>query len=332
MLGGTTTPVWAASSISCAESASSECYFSFESAAMGGRLNYFASRQPSGVGAVPAPSAALVVVHGHPRDAAKSFEAGLLAARNASLLENMLVIAPVFQVDAKSARACGSPGVPEARDGDLLWTCASWIEGGPARNGQRPTSFAAMDALLAGLVQAWPGLRSITVAGFSAGAQMVQHYIGFAAERLHAGVPVRYVVAAPGTWLYFDDTRPQGKPDGCPQFNRWKYGTHDLPPGIGRSAEQARAQYALADISYLNGELDSGAGPGAAYRILDKSCAAMAQGPDRLRRGLAYAEYDRQRLAPDRQRQVVVIPGCAHDVACVLPSPAARVALFGTER
>ena len=299
---------------------------------MEGKLNYFASQAPSAAGAVAAPSTALVVLHGHPRDAAKSFEAGLRAARNAGVMGSTLVIAPLFQVDDESARACGSLGVPGARDGDLLWTCTSWIEGGPARNGQRPTSFAAMDALLASMVQTWPGLQSITVAGFSAGAQMVQHYIGFAAEPLRLSAPVRYVVAAPGTWLYFDDMRPQGKPDGCPQFNSWKYGIQNLPSGLGRGAEQARAQYAAAEVAYLNGELDSGEGPGAAYRMLDKSCSAMAQGPDRLRRCLAYAEYDRQRLAPDRQRQVVVVPGCAHEVACVLPSPTARAALFGSAR
>lgn len=332
LLGFTAGPLWAAAPTSCAAAASSACYSSFESAALGGRLNYFASQEPSGVGAEATPSAALVVLHGHPRDAAKTFEAGLLAARNAGLLKNMLVVAPVFQVDGERSRKCRSPGVPVARDGDLLWTCASWIEGGSASNGQRPTSFAAMDALLGELMRAWPSLQAITVAGFSAGAQMVQHYIGFAAVPLPGSATVRYVVAAPGTWLYFDAARPQGKSDGCAHANRWKYGTDDLPPELGRSAAQARAQYAAADIAYLAGELDNGPGPGKANKILDKSCPAMAQGPDRLRRGMAYAEYDRQQLAPNRQRQLVVVPGCAHDVSCVFPSQAASAALFGTGR
>jgi hypothetical protein len=42
---------------------------------------------------------------------------------------------------------------------------------------------------------------------------------------------------------------------------------------------------------------------------------------------MAYAAYDRTLLAPERQRQVVVVPGCAHDVACVFPSDEARALL-----
>jgi hypothetical protein len=145
-------------------------------------------------------------------------------------------------------------------------------------------------------------------------------------------VEVRYVVADPGTWLYFDAARPQPLATGCAEANRWKYGTDALPDTLGRSAAQARAQYAAADIAYLEGELDGANGPGTAYKILDKSCAAMAQGPYRLQRGLAYAEYDRSLLAPDQKRQVTVVPGCAHDVACVFPALAARAALFGPGR
>ena len=95
-------------------------------------------------------------------------------------------------------------------------------------------------------------------------------------------------------------------------------------------AAQARARYAAADIHYLQGELDTGEGKGTAYRVLDKSCAAAAQGPYRLQRGLAYAQYDRTLLAPEKRREVTVVPGCAHDVACVFPSEAARAALLGT--
>jgi hypothetical protein len=101
-----------------------------------------------------------------------------------------------------------------------------------------------------------------------------------------------------------------------------------LPPQLRVSAAEARARYAAADIVYLEGGLDSGTAPGTYYRILDKSCAAEAQGPYRLQRGLAYAQYDRTLLAPDRHREVSVVPGCAHDVVCVFGAPAAREALL----
>lgn len=321
----------------CSAGVSPDCYFALSldpsGQQLGHRLHYFASVAPAASAPVSAgvssgPRRALVVVHGHPRDANRTFDAALRALRSAHALDDTLVVAPVFQVGAAQASRCSTAGVPAATADDLLWTCASWIDGSPAEN-DALTSFAALDALLAQLVRQWPGLRSITVAGFSAGAQLVQHYIGFAAQATFGRATLRYVVADPGTWLYFDDFRPDPPIGTCPGVNRWKYGIDGLPSALGRPAAQARARYAAADITYLEAAGDSGAGPGAAYRLLDTSCAALAQGPYRLQRGQAYAAYDRALLAPSKHRQVVIVPGCAHDVACVFPSPAARQALLG---
>jgi hypothetical protein len=113
----------------------------------------------------------------------------------------------VFQVDGARAAKCQTAGVPSAASGDLLWTCGFWLRGDQATNAGI-TSFAALDGLLRELVRQWPGLRTITVSGFSAGAQVVQHYIGFAASA-PAGVTLRYVVADPGSWLHFDAVRAQ---------------------------------------------------------------------------------------------------------------------------
>jgi hypothetical protein len=353
-------PAHAAPDLSgCTAAAAPDCYRNFQPPGAEGTLNYYASLAPGAQGTA-GPTRALVAMHGHPRDADKTFNAALLAVRNAGALDDTLVVAPLFQVAADKARKCSTAGVPSAQSGDLLWTCGSWLEGGRAENGARITSFAAMDALVAELAQRWPSLRTVTIAGFSAGAQMVQHYIGFA-RKAPGAVSVRYVVSDPGTWLYFDPVRPQPMRNGapvdwqacgsgadtlrnctvtlapadaaaCPAVNRWKYGTDGLPAFLGRGAAQAREQYARADISYLEGELDSSEAKGTYYGILDKSCAAAAQGPYRMQRGLAYAQYDRTVLAPDKRREVVVVPGCAHDVACVFPSEAARGALFGVPR
>jgi hypothetical protein len=70
----------------------------------------------------------------------------------------------------------------------------------------------------------------------------------------------------------------------------------------------------------MEGTLDSSSANGAYYGILDKSCAANAQGSFRLQRGILYAFYDRMLLAPDKSRKVTIVPNCAHDVSCVFPS------------
>ena len=316
---------------SCAAPASSACYFSFTPASGRLALHYYASMEPPAQPAPSGPTQALIAIHGHPRDANKTFDAAWRAVQAAKATDKTLVVAPVFQVSEAQSSTCSTGGVPAAAANDLLWTCASWLDGSPSGK-DGITSFAAMDALVAELVQRWPSLRSVTLAGFSAGAQMVQHYIGFAAADHVGGASVRYVVSDPGTWLYFDAFRPDPPSAPCPAFNRWKYGTDALPATLGRSAMDARARYAAADVSYLEGELDSGTAPGTFYKIMDKSCSAMAQGPYRLQRGLAYAEYDRTMLAPGKNRRVTIVPDCAHDVACVFPSPAAREALLGPSR
>ncbi len=320
-------PAQADTPTDCTAPASSACYFAFTPPGSGGQMHFYASRVP-GVGT---PTSALVALHGHPRDANTSFNAALQAVQRGGAFNRSLVVAPVFQVSEADAAPCHTAGVPAAQAGDLLWTCASWMAGGRARNADGLSAFAALDALVAELHRQWPSLQTITIAGFSAGAQMVQHYIGFAAvpPALPTPLALRYVVADPGTWLYFDPVWPAATVAACPGVQRWKYGLEDLPAHLGRSAAEARAHYAQADIHYLEGALDSSDAPGTFYKILDKSCAALAQGPYRLQRGLAYAEYDRQVLAPGKLRSVAVVPGCAHDVACVFSAAEARAALLG---
>lgn len=334
----------------CQQHASEPCYLSFKPPLALGQFHYYASLTPDAPHDVPGPTSALIVIHGHPRDANTTFNAALEASRSAGVEKSTLIVAPVFQVAADDGGRCSTKGVPAAQAGDLLWSCTSWIDGAAAENAPQLTSFAATDALVNEVMRRWPTVHVITIAGFSAGAQMVQHYIGFAASSTDA--VLRYVVADPGTWLYFDKVRPVAQTDGqtsgeagcdtvacryrlvrpdasCLTVNQWKYGVDELPATLNRSALAARAQYASADIHYLEAAQDSGPGPGTYSRILDKSCAAEAQGSFRLQRGLAYAAYDRQLLAPGKRRAVTVVPGCAHEVTCVWDSGASRNALFG---
>ncbi|WP_263145069.1 hypothetical protein [Pseudomonas sp. RIT-PI-AD] len=316
-----------------------------------GQLHFFSSRVEGQGG--EAPRRALVVLHGHGRDAGRTFAAAYRAAVLAGRVDQTLIVAPLFQVAVEASSHCRSVGLPAVQAGDALWSCASWMEGGRAENGG-PGAFSALDTLLKTLKQRWPSVRQVTLAGFSAGGQMLQHYIGFAAPP-PGGLQVRYVVADPGSWLYFDDVRPrpvrQGQPvdwlscqdetdrpggcayvwapaAACPGFDRWKYGLSGLPSALAAPGRAPREVYASADIAYLEGALDQGEAPAAHGKVLDRACAAFAQGSFRLQRGLAYAAYDRERIAPDKRRRVQRVPGCAHDVACVFTSLEGRAALF----
>lgn len=340
----------------CTERASPACIGDFVLPGGAGRMRYYHSALPA-----EAPHSALLVMHGHPRDANRSFDAGLLAARRAGRLSDTLVVAPIYQVPDAQAKDCRTSGVPAAQPGEAVWTCSSWLAGEPSLNEPAIGAFAALDALVVNLVRHWPRLRTITLAGFSAGAQMLQHDIGFAADP-PTGVALRYVIADPGSWLYFGPERPRPQRAGqaadwsecgaagsfpgdctftferprnmaaCPAYDAWKLGVQSLPTILGRDAAAARTRYAAAEINVLVGALDSSDAKGTFYPILDKSCGAMLQGPYRLQRGVAYAAYDDAVLQPQRPRSFVVVPGCAHDVSCVLPSAEARPLLFPLQR
>jgi hypothetical protein len=298
-------------------------YRVFEPTPGAGHFHYFTSPVPG-----TPPSRALIVLHGHPRDALRTLEATERAVQAAGQATETLVVAPQFQVPANLASGCSLPGTPAASSDELLWTCRSWVEGAPADNQPAVTAYGVLDALVAHLRRHYPSLEQITVAGFSAGGQMVQHYIGYAAAA-PAGVRLRYVVASPGSWLYFDPPPSDPASAACPQANRWRYGTEGAPTWLPRSSGAARQHYAEADVRYLVGALDASDGPGTFYRILDKSCAALRQGPYRAQRAQAYAAYDARALATSSAHRLSLVPGCAHDVGCVFPAPAARQALLG---
>jgi pimeloyl-ACP methyl ester carboxylesterase len=328
-------------SAGCAETASDQC---FSSLTIGGsklNLHYYFSKTGSN------PTDLLIVMHGHPRDANRTFDAGMRAAEVSFKTASTLVVSPLFGVAPAESQRCSTDGVPSASDGDLLWTCQSWMEGAAAQNAASVTSFAAIDALIAALCLEHPSIHTVTFAGFSAGAQMVQHYIAFRGPAPNA-VTVRFVVSDPGTWLYFDAVRPvfssTSACDGssscnpgfavpetassCVGYDHWKYGVTGLPAIQESQALMLRARYVASDISYLEGSLDYGEGAKKAYRVLDRSCGANLQGPYRLQRGLAYAAYDREILAPSHPHPIAVVPGCAHEISCVFPSAEGRAALF----
>jgi hypothetical protein len=341
-------PAHAADSADCTTAANDGCLMTFSPPGTTLVSRYYASL-PQNSSATTGPGNVLIVMHGHPHDANKTFNAGLAATRSAQQLQATLVVAPLLQVDSAHASRCSTPGVPAAQPNELTWTCQTWMDGETASNDPHVTSFAALDGLIADVVARWPSVKTITFAGFSAGAQVVQHYIGFSA--LPPGnVTLRFVVADPGTWLYFDPVRPvldtaavcQGagdtsrcaigfaRPDSgtCTDYDDWKYGIAHIPAALAASAANAKTRYTQAEIRYLEGELDSSDGPGRASRVLDKSCGANLEGSYRLQRGQAYASYDAQILRPAQPHTLQVVPGCAHDVACVFPSEIGRATLF----
>jgi hypothetical protein len=282
---------------------------------------------------LPAIRRAVIVVHGYQRNAA-DYARNMMAFGPPS---DTLVVAPQFLAPEDIA-------VHQLPDTVLRWEHDLWSGGNPAIGPAPLSAFDGLDAIITKLGDRaiFPNLAAVVVAGFSAGGQVLQRYaiVGRGAVNLGgAGIKVRYVVGSPSSYAYFTDDRPL--PDGsfgafsaasCPNFNRWKYGfAGDLPPYVAAAAApgvtELEHRYAARDIVYLVGGDDTDPN----HRVLDKSCAGEAQGPNRLARMQFFVAEMTRRNAGIFKQHMWVIPGAAHNEAKVFGSVCGRAVLFGDE-
>ncbi|MBU9323221.1 alpha/beta fold hydrolase [Burkholderia gladioli] len=284
----------------------------------------------------PGVDTAVILLHGRLRNADAYFKfaqrARAAAGRNSN---DTVLLVPQFlaQADVEAHRLPAET---------LCWDWTGWMGGGEALAPAPVSSFDVLDALLAALADAdaFPSLRTVVVAGHSGGGQVAQRYAVLArgeAALTRRGIALRYVIANPSSYVYFDTRRPDA--DGgfspfdaaaCAGFNDWKYGLDALP---AYASEQPAARepgafehaYLKRDVITLLGDRDCD----PRHPALDRSCAAMAQGAHRLERGLAYARYIASRGPVSCTHETHTIPGAGHDADAVFGSPAGIAALFG---
>ncbi|KAB0492634.1 alpha/beta fold hydrolase [Pseudomonas vancouverensis] len=280
------------------------------------------------VGISPAPAKierVLIIIHGRLRNAQTYLRSAEQAAELAGQSQTTLVIAPQFLNEDDVA-------IHPVADTVLRWQGNDWMAGGESTAPFHLSAYQALDEIIARLGdrQQFPDVKQIVIAGHSGGAQVVQRYamLGHDQPALQAaGVPVRYVIANPSSYAYFDERRPVAFSHAtCPNFNRWKYGLTDLPAyAEGQTPAQLQENYLKRDIVYLLGQQDIDPN----HPALDKSCEAEAQGPYRLARGHNYFDY-LKRLAPaGLSQQLVEVPGVGHNGDGMLTSPEGQKALFG---
>ena len=281
---------------------------------------------------------ALVVVHGAGRNADSYFASALAGAFLAKALETTLVVAPRF--------ASAQGNCQDTLDsGEISWTCSGigdWRGGGPAGNVENVTTFDLAEQLLKTIAQRrlFPNLKSIVITGHSAGGQFTHRYAAVNQVEKELGVPVRYVVSNPSSYLYLDDTRLPASAEctlkegcagkfksydegrNCTTFNHWKYGLLHKTGYAGRlSDEQIRAQLVARDVTYLLGELDN-----IPYGGMETSCPAMAQGANRLQRGVTYHSYINSKHGA--RHKVVIVPACGHNGRCMYTAARSLPLLF----
>jgi pimeloyl-ACP methyl ester carboxylesterase len=284
--------------------------------------------------AQPQVTRAVIVVHGKLRNADVYFRTAQ-NARDAAHADpdTTLLIAPQF-LATLDLRVHDEPA-------DLLrWRGNGWMGGEAAQAPLPISSYDVLDAIVTRLAdrKLFPNLRHVVFAGHSGGAQVVQRYAVAArniAVLTDAGIDVRYVVASPSTYAYFDAQRPNAQGVAapfdaaqCPDFNQWKYGMDNRPPYLDdRSPAQLEAAYAARRIDYLVGGDDDDPQQSA----LDKTCAAEAQGPQRVARADGYYRYIRARHPDNLKQSFHIVPGVGHNGARMLTSVCALAAMFDTK-
>lgn len=292
----------------------------------------------------------LIVIHGQGRDADNYYRHAIAATFLANALDRTLVVSPKF---ASNDRECKDTiGANEVN-----WQCSGherWTSGGPAVGDGKLTSFDFIDELLRRVSKrdVFPNLKAIVIAGHSAGGQYVTRYE--MANRMHekVGVPVTYVVSNPSSYTYPDALRPTAsalpaeiaarapgytpgtpaKPPepyvafhdahGCTGYDHWPYGMQKRAGyAAGIDDELLKRQLAARPVTYLLGELDI-----LPLYGFDSTCSAMAQGPTRLARGLAYQRYVNEKLGA--AHKTVIVPACGHNARCMFGAEVALPVLF----
>lgn len=279
------------------------------------------------VGIGPAPSKierVLIIIHGRLRNAETYRQSAERAAEQAGQTATTLVIAPQFLNETDVA-------AHPVADSVLRWQGNDWMAGGLSTAPFPLSSYAALDEIVAriGDRRQFPDVKQIVIAGHSGGAQVVQRYalLGHDQPELkEAGIQVRYLIANPSSYAYFDERRPVAfNHAGCPGFNRWKYGLADLPAyAEGQTPAQLQENYATRDIVYLLGQQDIDPN----HPALDKSCEAKAQGANRLARGRNYFAYLKRLHPQGLSQQLIEVPGVGHDGDGMFNSPEGQKALF----
>ena len=238
---------------------------------------------------------AVVILHGVQRDADKYFETGRKLLGNAGLsADQTLLLAPNFL----------TPTDPGVGDDMPLWPRDKWMHGIESQSGHTGISgFQVLDDLVYYLSdrQHFPALKEIVMVSHSAGAQLMQRYAvvnNLDAGLKARGIRIRYIIASPSSYLYFDDNRLQVGGFApvatviCPSYGRYRYGLDGAPAYLQAqqlSDQQLFARYAARDVTYLVGAKDNN--PNS--RVMDSSCGANYQGQTRVERQLIYIAYER---------------------------------------
>jgi hypothetical protein len=259
---------------------------------------------------------AIIVIHGSGLDAQNYYNTTVAEAVAEGVdLSKTDIIAPQF-----------FQGLPTGTWTDYYEWSGGWRYGHDAVSHAR-SSYEVIDHIVGQLMDHRPNLKTIVVAGQSAGGQFVDRY-SVGTRVAHPGVNMRFWAANPGSQLWFTSARPGPT---CAGYNDYPYGLNARNEYMNQSTVAELKQNATSrDIFWTAGELDT-----------DQdgwNCKDLAQGTDRNDRwdnhrshiadvcnALGYAGL----YCLVHSARHVEIPGCGHGHVCSWQSDEGHEILFG---
>jgi hypothetical protein len=269
---------------------------------------------------------AIIVIHGSGLDAKAYYDKTVVEAMAEGVdLSKTDIIAPqYFEGTEQNAYPPGGPWNNYYR-----WN-SNWRWGYLSPSHPSRSSFAIVDHIVGQLMDHRPNLKSIVVAGQSAGGQFVDRYaVGTTVN--HAGVSMRFWAANPSTNVWYNSTRPEPT---CAGHNNYGYGLDALNSYMGNSTPaQMRSRALTRDIFWTVGENDTG------IDGLDVSCRANAQGTNRNTRWSNHRDHVANLCTSQgyswfycliHASRHIEIPGCGHGRNCSWASAEGHDILFGS--
>ena len=234
---------------------------------------------------------------------------------------------------------------------------ADWATGDLSTDAAQASSFQVIDDLVDMLATSglYPNLQQITIAGFSAGGELVTRYSVSTAEPeilapKNPNVYWNWVVASPSSYMYLDANRwdPSTQAfvdhtnaldngtDPCQSLADYPYGFYGgfIPDYVTNGLLAAQntdytGRFLNRVVTYLVGDQDNSTSP-----TTDQGCEADLQGTDRIDRVEIFANYYKFLLANQdgqlpstRSQFYCVVPGFGHQ-ADLYNSTNGQFALF----
>lgn len=282
---------------------------------------------------------AVIVLHSSGRNAGEHYQTMMEAAEiESNNLDTLLVVSPQFIVEDEIDQF--------ALDSEHSYWNGDWRIGEDSLDEdtnprtELVSSFTFMDSLMIKLSE-YPNLKTIVLAGHSAGAQYINRYAASSPipdELNIRGVDISFVTHNPKTYVYMDNTRktpgtnrfevPSAANIGqCPIYNEYRFGLEELPSyleDVG-GEDVIRNRLPQRKVTYLVGQNDVEIDP-------DDSnvCQELLQGKNRFDRAHNYFDHLLDFYGPsimDNQKMGVVI-GVGHSSDGMYKSERGRENMF----